>query len=101
MIPTCKEVSELLSQGQDRPLSPVEKIRHSYIGATYEYVIDVFEAHLKGLVMMEIEFPSEEAAHAYVLPAWASGAVEVTGNIAYTNAYLSQKGLPQRIKPDA
>jgi hypothetical protein len=27
MIPTCKEVSELLSQGQDRPLSPVEKIR--------------------------------------------------------------------------
>jgi hypothetical protein len=27
MIPTCKEVSELLSQGQDRPLAPVEKIR--------------------------------------------------------------------------
>ncbi len=27
MIPTCKEVSELLSQGQDRPLVPMEKIR--------------------------------------------------------------------------
>ncbi len=27
MIPSCKDVSELLSQGQDRPLNWVERLR--------------------------------------------------------------------------
>lgn len=27
MIPSCKDVSELLSQGQDRPLNWVERVR--------------------------------------------------------------------------
>lgn len=27
LIPSCREVSELLSQGQDRPLSAMERLR--------------------------------------------------------------------------
>ncbi|MBY0268753.1 MAG: zf-HC2 domain-containing protein [Burkholderiales bacterium] len=27
MIPNCKHTAELLSQGQDRPLTPVEQLR--------------------------------------------------------------------------
>ena len=55
-----------------------------------EYVIelDVFGGDLAGLVVAEVDFPSVEAAVAFVPPDWFEE--DVTQNPAYSNANLSK-----------
>lgn len=50
--------------------------------------LDVFEGHLEGLVMAEVEFPSLEAANSFLPPSWF--AVEVTTDHRFHNSSLSQ-----------
>lgn len=50
--------------------------------------IDLFEGELAGLVLLEVEFPSMEAAECFVPPAWFGR--EVTQDPAYHNANLSR-----------
>jgi adenylate cyclase len=47
---------------------------------------------LDGLVVAEIEFPSEEDAKAFQPPHWLGE--EVTGDHRYMNETLATKGLP-------
>jgi len=56
-----------------------------------ELEIDVFEGDLDGLVIAEVEFPSEEASAAFVPPPWFGR--EVTDDGAYRNAALATEGL--------
>jgi adenylate cyclase len=54
--------------------------------------LDVYEGLLSGLVVVEVEFTSEEAARAWTPPAWAGR--EVTGEKAYANQSLAVYGAP-------
>lgn len=54
--------------------------------------LDVYDGSLDGLAVLEVEFPSEEAAAAFTAPDWAGA--EVTGNRAYANQTLALHGLP-------
>lgn len=50
--------------------------------------LDVFQEDLAPLMLAEVEFPSEEAAKAFVPPAWFGEDVTFSGK--YHNNYLSQ-----------
>lgn len=54
--------------------------------------MDVYEGSLEGLLVAEVEFPSEEASNIFVVPAWFGQ--EVTTDKAYKNKNLAKKGLP-------
>lgn len=53
--------------------------------------LDVFKAPYEGLLLAEVEFPSEDAAHSYEPPEWFGE--DVTFNSNYHNSTLS-KGKP-------
>lgn len=54
--------------------------------------VDVFHGHLEGLVMVEVEFPSEEAAKTFEPPPWFGHDMTVIPE--YKNAIMSQKVPP-------
>ena len=58
-----------------------------YEGYTIE--LDVFQPPFAPLMLAEVEFPDEAAAHAFQPPAWFGE--EVTYDAAYSNAALSRK----------
>lgn len=71
----------------------IEKTR--YVGALdhgLHYELDVFHGGLKGLLLVEVEFPSVEAANRFKAPAWFGE--DVTGNKGYKNKALAVKGMP-------
>lgn len=61
-------------------------------GLTIE--LDVFSAPYEGLLLAEVEFPSEDAADEYVPPAWFG--TEVTFSPAYHNSTLSKGSAKDR-----
>jgi CYTH domain-containing protein len=70
----------------------VDKVRHRVAveGGTAE--VDVFGGDLAGLVLVEVEFPTEEAAGSFVAPDWFGE--EVTGRPEWSNASLARDGRP-------
>jgi CYTH domain-containing protein len=54
--------------------------------------LDIYEGALNGLAVLEVEFPSEDAARAFTPPDWVGR--EVTGEVAYANQTLALGGLP-------
>ena len=55
--------------------------------------LDVFHDDYEGLFLVEVEFPSEEAAEAFLPPEWFGE--DVTFSSAYHNSTLSE-GVPAR-----
>ncbi len=55
--------------------------------------LDVFHDDYEGLFLVEVEFPSEEAAEAFLPPEWFGE--DVTFSSAYHNSTLSG-GVPER-----
>jgi len=71
----------------------VEKVRHLVpAGDGLVLEVDVYEGDLAGLVVAEIEFPSEAAADAWAPPAWLGA--EVTTDERYKNHHLAIDGIP-------
>lgn len=71
----------------------IEKTRHVVpAGEGLNWEVDVFEGVHAGLVVAEIELPSETAA--FARPAWLGR--EVSGDPAYTNAALAAGGDPRK-----
>ena len=70
----------------------LQKRRHRvpYDGLVVE--VDVYEGELEGLVVAEVEFPSEEDARSFQPPEWLG--VEVTGDARYLNETLATRGAP-------
>jgi CHAD domain-containing protein len=56
------------------------------------YELDVYRGSLKGLRVVEVEFPSVEASAAFTAPAWFGA--EVTTDPAYKNQALAQREAP-------
>jgi len=76
------EAEELLDRLALRPL--IEKTRYRVTAGRLVWEIDVFTGENDGLVVAEVELPSE--ATAVVLPDWIGE--EVTGDARYYNASL-------------
>lgn len=73
----------------------IEKRRHRIEldgGAVAE--LDLFDGHLTGRRLVEVEFVDEAAADAFVPPGWFGR--EVTDDGRYTNAALAGSGWPER-----
>ena len=71
----------------------VEKVRYvvDYQGNAVE--VDVFEGHLVGLVVAEVEFSNREMADAFIPPDWCGE--ELTGAPEWSNARLALDGVPR------
>lgn len=66
----------------------VEKTRHrGKLDGGLEFELDIFEGHLAPLMLVEVEFPSEETARAFVPPAWFGE--DVTEDKRYRNRALA------------
>ncbi len=75
----------------------VEKTRYflphtDSVDQSHTIELDVYAGALAGLLTAEVEFPTEEAAHAFQPPAFFGR--ELTDDPAYTNAALARHGLP-------
>ena len=70
--------------------SVIAKTRHHVRHRDFLYEVDVFNGHLDGLVVAELETPETVADEQ--LPGWIDG--EVTGDIRYSNASLALNGFP-------
>lgn len=86
-LPLTKEAYEHLKPKADGIV--IEKTRYlipEHDGLTIE--LDVFHADYEGLMLAEVEFPSEEAAKAYNPPDWFTE--DVTWSSQYHNSTLSR-----------
>jgi adenylate cyclase len=54
--------------------------------------VDVYDGALDGLLVAEVEFPDEAAAHAFAAPEWMGE--DVTGDKRYANQSLAVNGRP-------
>jgi CYTH domain-containing protein len=70
----------------------VEKVRHLIPADGLTIELDVYGGDLEGLVVAEVEFPSEAAAEAFAPPAWLGQ--EVTGDERFKNQRLALDGRP-------
>jgi adenylate cyclase len=72
----------------------IEKVRYqiNYDNLTLE--VDEYKGKLLGLVILEVEFESEEQAAAFELPDWAQGAIEVTNDKRFKNKNLAFAETP-------
>jgi CYTH domain-containing protein len=70
----------------------LEKRRHyvEHDGLTFE--VDVFGGTLEGLVVAEVEFPSEEESSRFAAPEWLGE--ELTGDGRYESQSLALHGRP-------
>ncbi|MCU1395768.1 MAG: hypothetical protein JWM34_4196 [Ilumatobacteraceae bacterium] len=71
----------------------IEKVRYrvGVEGGVAE--VDVYDAPLSGLQVVEVEFDSAEAAAAFHPPAWFGR--ELTGAPGWSNASLARNGVPE------
>ena len=70
----------------------VEKTRRLLRVAGVEVEVDEYAGALAGLVVAEVEFADEQAAEAFVPPAWFGR--ELTTDKRYSNRALATDGLP-------
>jgi len=87
-LPLNKESFEHLLPKADGLI--ISKTRYLIPYEKYTIELDVFEGDLAPLIMAEVEFASEEEAHAFIPPAWFLE--DVTQDKRYHNSNLS-KGI--------
>lgn len=86
-LPLTKEAYEHLKPKADGiVISKVRYVIPEKDGLSIE--LDVFKAPYEGLLLAEVEFPNEEAAHAYQPPKWFGE--DVTYSSEYHNSTLSK-----------
>lgn len=70
----------------------ISKTRYCIPYEKYTIELDVFENELAPLIMAEVEFESEEEAHAFIPPTWF--AEDVTNDKRYHNSNISKGIMP-------
>jgi CYTH domain-containing protein len=70
----------------------LHKRRHRMPHGDRMVEVDLYDGDLDGLVVAEIEFPSEEEARAFEPPEWLGE--DVTGDHRYLNETLATEGAP-------
>ena len=84
-FPLAMEDAENLMDLCHRPR--IEKTRHELVHGGMTWEIDVFHGENDGLIVAEVELPSED--HPFESPAWLG--VEVSEDHRYSNAALSKQ----------
>lgn len=74
----------------------LEKRRYFLMNEDLLFELDIYDGDLAGLQVVEVEFDSREAAHAFTPPGWFGA--EVTENPAYKNAALAVHGDPAGVR---
>ncbi|OIO61208.1 MAG: adenylate cyclase [Alphaproteobacteria bacterium CG_4_10_14_0_2_um_filter_63_37] len=77
------------------PPGQIDKIRHRVVVGGHVWEVDEFLGDNAGLVVAEIELSAE--GEAFEMPDWAGE--EVSGDVRYTNARLSQAPFASWDKP--
>ena len=82
---------------EDRIKKPIRKNRYMFHFEGKEYSIDVFKKDLKGLFMLEIEFPSMEDFEQFKLPSMIKAHVikDVSFDESFKNKNMVLHGRPQ------
>jgi len=75
-----------------RETEPLDKTRYTHRQDGVRVSVDIYDGHLKGLAVAEIEFESVEAANAFVPFDWFIE--DLTSDKRYKNANLAKDGLP-------
>jgi CYTH domain-containing protein len=70
----------------------IDKIRYCVPLDAHVAEVDVYAGELAGLLTVEVEFESEDAADAFTPPDWFGR--ELTGQAQWSNAALARHGLP-------
>lgn len=83
---------EFFSQLESRSGKMIKKRRYTFEYESSTYELDQFSGHLRGLVILEIEFDDEKRALDFVLPELFAPLLvsEVTDDERFSNARLSQ-----------
>ena len=91
------EVYKLLTQDEWKQLKLVSKatlIQTLIVPVSNEFVIHIYGGKLKGLVLVEVEFPSVKEANRFIPPYWFGK--EVTNDIRFRGKSLAfSEGIPQ------
>lgn len=66
----------------------VEKTRYRIPVGKYTAELDIFHGRHEGLLLVEVEFPSVEAANAFTPPAWFGQ--DVSNDPRYRNSWLAR-----------
>lgn len=77
----------------DRSCVPVHKIRYKFQEGPNIFELDVFDGKLKGLVLLEVEFTSQDDFKSFVPPP-RFDLLDVTADKRYSNRSLAQHGIP-------
>ena len=65
----------------------IEKTRYYIPNGAYTVELDIYKGKHKGLVVAEIEFPSEKEANSHPLPEWLGK--EITYDVSFRNKILA------------
>jgi CYTH domain-containing protein len=96
---TRTEIEMSLSEGQFNELWPhtegrrVSKTRYQVPLGDHIAELDLFDGGLAGLLLVEVEFPSEDSSREFPAPDWFG--VEVTEDKRYKNKWLAANGIPK------
>jgi len=93
-----EEIEFSLSESQFQYLWPytinnrISKTRYYFSFKSYTIEVDLFAGDLEGLILAEVEFPSEKESNQFKPPDWFD--IDVTLDERYYNSYLATHGLP-------
>lgn len=82
-----------ISEGQFNALWPftagrrLRKTRYEILYGDYVVDLDIFAGGNDGIVVAEVEFPTEAEARAFIPPDWFG--IEVTGDVRYINRRMA------------
>jgi len=85
-MPLTKEAYEHLCKKADGRVI-IKKRYHIPLSDGLTAELDIFEGELAGLVLAEVEFPSQSSIQKFCIPDWFGQ--DVSDDICYTNSYLS------------
>ena len=90
-LPLTKESYEHLRSKADGRILTKKRYLIPMEGTEYTIELDIFLGEYEGLKLAEVEFPSEEAAHAFVPPEWFGREVTFTGEYQNSRLALAEK----------
>ena len=90
-LPLTKESYEHLRLKADGRILTKKRYLIPMEGTEYTIELDIFLGEYEGLKLAEVEFPSEEAAHAFVPPEWFGREVTFTGEYQNSRLALAEK----------
>lgn len=88
-LPLTKDSYEHLLSKADGKVLTKKRYLIPLTESSYTIELDVFEGFYEGLMLAEVEFPTQEAAESFTAPSWFTREVTFSGE--YQNSVLAMK----------